>query len=409
MTPSEEYGEYLCHNTFLSFWSFSNPIGKKGKELCDLLIICGTDIIIISVKEICIPESTDYLVDFNRWITRAIGKSINQIYGAENFIASEREILLKDGVTTIKLPPIHERNIYRIAIAFGGKERFPLVSQNFGKGFIHVFNEESISVIASELDTISDFINYLESKERFIDSTKGITATTELDLLGIYLMQVRSFQGFPSDQIIYIENDVWSKLSINPSFKKEKELNEISYLWDSLIELFTSHYNNKSLDIPVDRETMDQIILTMARENRYCRRVLSQAVIDFMNTPSNNLIQTRTMKTDVSSEIVYVFLKGDSSKRKERQMELEIRCVIAKHHFKECTTIIGIATDDYNQESYSFDFCVLKVDGKDDVMEEMAIEILDMYDLKYSEKKTIEGGPYQEYYQELLKKRQRTS
>jgi hypothetical protein len=403
--PSEEYIEYLCRHSFLSFWSFSNPFGKKGKELCDLLVICGSDIIIISVKEINITESVEYLVGFNRWLSRAINKSINQIYGAENFINSESEILLKDGATTIKVPPITKRNIYRIAIAFGGKERFPLVAQNFGKGFIHVFNEESISVIASELDTISDFINYLQSKERFINSTKGVTASTELDLLGTYLIQGRCFQGFPSDKIIYIENDVWSKLCSDPSFKKEMELNEISYVWDSLIEFFTLHYNNKSLEVNIDREMMDQIISIMARENRYCRRVLSQAFCEFMNFPSNNLIQTRTVKTDLSSEIAYVFLKGENSKRKERQMELEVRCVIAKHHFKDCTTIIGIATEEYNTDNYSFDFCMLKVDDKHDVFEEMAIDILGKYDLKYSEKKMIEGGPYHEYYQERLERK----
>lgn len=218
-------------------------------------------------------------------------------------------------------------------------------------------------------------------------------------------MQGRCFQGFPADKIIYIENDVWSKLSIEPSFMKERELNEISYVWDSLIEIFTVHYNNKSLVVDIDRSTMDQIISTMALENRYCRRVLSQAFCEFMNASSDNFIQTRTVKTDISSETAYVFLKGDNSKREERQMELEVRCIMAKHHFKECTTIIGITTEEYNPSNYSFDFSLLKVDRKDDVLEEMALDILDKYELKYSQKKTVEGGPYQEYYVDRLKRR----
>jgi len=38
MTPSEKYIAHLCRISFLPFWSFPNPIGKNGKELCDLLV-----------------------------------------------------------------------------------------------------------------------------------------------------------------------------------------------------------------------------------------------------------------------------------------------------------------------------------------------------------------------------------
>ena len=51
MTPSERYVDNLCKKSFLPFWSFPNPLGKKGKELCDVLVVCGHTIILISVKE----------------------------------------------------------------------------------------------------------------------------------------------------------------------------------------------------------------------------------------------------------------------------------------------------------------------------------------------------------------------
>lgn len=45
----------------------SNPKGKNGKELCDVLIVCDPDIIILSVKEIELTNSGDISVDWSRW------------------------------------------------------------------------------------------------------------------------------------------------------------------------------------------------------------------------------------------------------------------------------------------------------------------------------------------------------
>ncbi len=51
-TPSERYLAKLADKTFLNLWSYPNLfIDKKdggkgnGKELCDLLVVCGDDII----------------------------------------------------------------------------------------------------------------------------------------------------------------------------------------------------------------------------------------------------------------------------------------------------------------------------------------------------------------------------
>jgi len=105
MTPTEKFVSELCKKTFLSFWSFPNPIGKKlDKELCDILVVCDPDIIIFSVNEINVKDSGDYEVDFERWEREAIQKSIDQLYGAQRIIQQKEEILLHDKITKIKLP-----------------------------------------------------------------------------------------------------------------------------------------------------------------------------------------------------------------------------------------------------------------------------------------------------------------
>ena len=82
LTSSEKYVTELCKRSFLKIWTHPNPIGKKGKELCDCLIVCGSHIIIISVKDIEYKNTGDK-TGMERWERSAIEKSISQIYGAE--------------------------------------------------------------------------------------------------------------------------------------------------------------------------------------------------------------------------------------------------------------------------------------------------------------------------------------
>jgi hypothetical protein len=41
----------LCRKSFLSLWSYMNPRRKpSGKELCDVIVVCEPDVLIVSVK-----------------------------------------------------------------------------------------------------------------------------------------------------------------------------------------------------------------------------------------------------------------------------------------------------------------------------------------------------------------------
>jgi len=51
LDTSEEFVNWVCQQSSLSLWSYASPRGKKGKELCDILVVCDPDIIIISVKD----------------------------------------------------------------------------------------------------------------------------------------------------------------------------------------------------------------------------------------------------------------------------------------------------------------------------------------------------------------------
>ena len=134
MTPSEQYLGRLCHRSFLSLWSYPNLFNDRGivdgrgegKELCDLLVVFGNDIIIFSDKSCEFKDSGKLATDWNRWYRRAIEKSTKQIYGAERWIRDFPDRIFLDKSCTepfpITLPHKDQMRVHRIAVALGAKE-----------------------------------------------------------------------------------------------------------------------------------------------------------------------------------------------------------------------------------------------------------------------------------------------
>ena len=166
MNRSEEFVSDLCTKSFLSLWSYSNPRMKDSpKELCDVLVVCDPDVIIFSVKEIGLKEGGDPTVDVARWRRKAVESSIKQIYGAERHLKFMTDVVTKEGKIGVTLPLVPNRQVHRVAVALGSKGKVPVSFEDFGKGFIHVFDEVSLPNIMIELDTITDFVTYLKDKE----------------------------------------------------------------------------------------------------------------------------------------------------------------------------------------------------------------------------------------------------
>ena len=114
------------------------------------------------------------------------------------------------------------------------------------KTFIHVFDDFSFPFVLNELDTLRDFVNYLEEKEIFIRKAKGVSYTGEEDLLYHYIRNYderrrrHTFVNAPDRKIketfcTFFEED-WNNLWSNPQYLSKKNADRISYVWDSLIQ-----------------------------------------------------------------------------------------------------------------------------------------------------------------------------
>lgn len=333
MTKSEEWAYKLCRDSFFSLFSFVNPIGKKEKELCDVIVICGSDIVLISVKEININLTDNYEVDYNRWNKRAIEDSIKQLNGAERFLKVVSSFKLKGSEEEIELPI--EKNFYKIALVIGGKGKFPIPESIQNNGYVNIMDEVSFHSIILELDTITDFISYLREKQTKL-SNVYFTGNGEEDLLAYYLFNEFNFTD---KTYLLFDEGLYKSLKKDKFYIKEKKERQESYIWDFIINHSAQNhfaqngYNTKSLN-----STMKAYEI-MAQETRFERVKL----INNLNEIIKTNIRARIYFSPLFNHVIYVFVSGKFSNQMGRLKELETRCLVAAFLMNKSAVVIGIA------------------------------------------------------------------
>src|SRR5258706_1461534 len=93
-TESERALARLARKAFLSLWSYPNVYSDEGrsggkgdgKQLVDLLVPFGNDVLLFSDKRCAFQADVDINVAWSRWYKRAITKSARQLAGAESFL-----------------------------------------------------------------------------------------------------------------------------------------------------------------------------------------------------------------------------------------------------------------------------------------------------------------------------------
>jgi hypothetical protein len=342
VNPTEEFAYRICRKTFLSIWSTANPrAGDPRKELCDILVVCDPHIVIISVKERLYEEAPDRASGWRRWQRKAIDASARQIYGAERELQNLTHVIHSDGSLGLPLPQPSQRVVHRIAVALGGNGKVPLYFGDLGKGFVHVLDEVSFSVLLQELDTVSDLLEYLGAKEELDRSGVRIHFEgAEEDLLALYLHQGCSFPSTYTD--IVVGDSLWAEVTNKAEFKRKKQADHPSYVWDSVVENLCRDYLTDGFEFRENLTETEMVIRTMARESRFNRRILGSSFQQFLQLTNELKIESRI--TPSPSGNTYVFLCKDRSVRREdRLAELSVRCFIARSMVPENQTVIGLS------------------------------------------------------------------
>lgn len=367
ITPTEEYLVHLAKRTFLSLWSYPNLYTDQGrqdkgdgKELCDLLIVFGNNIIIFSDKSISFLDGQDVNLAWQRWYRKAIDKSVKQLVGAENWIKRYPERIFLDANCShpfpIKLPSSDNLQIHLIAVAngsckhaksyWGGSSSDSLmidtsiVGDNYkerpfsigwplsSKRFVHIFDENTLDLVLKELDTVYDFIDYLNKKERLF-TTEGITCVVpgEEELLAMYLSNFDEhrnehyFPELPKDCVFVLREGDWQKLIRSSSYKARLKANQVSYIWDNLIDFHSDYIVNGdaiSIEGVNGDDNNERLMRMMASETRLIRRALGEAFLVANKQKSKVKRFTRTLLSSTLKGRAYVVM----SIRKPKDMNL---------------------------------------------------------------------------------------
>ena len=367
MTPSEQYVATLCKKSFLPFWSFPNPIGKKNKELCDVLVVCGNHILIISVKDITVSNHTDETIQYERWVKKAVHDSAKQIYGAERFLQNVDSVHLKNRKNVINLPSKNDRIIFRIAIAFGSKNTFPLPHGDFGQGYVHVFDEETTTILLSELDTITDFARYLVDKELFIKG-KYFSIPTEADFLAFYIQTGLDFDE-KVDSLVS-DGDLWEAYIESKEYAEWRSQLPQSYIWDYMItQLHDYHISDDTAD--ERRNEMEEAIRVINQEPRINRIELGCILDNAIQTKPN----ARMLKPIDGAKHCYVFMPLTEKNWEGKEKELELRCYVARMENPSVERVIGIGFGNNGDGKDYYDICSFYIPEMSDGFIAMAKEV----------------------------------
>lgn len=403
INDAERYLQKLCERTFLRLWSYpgvfrdqSSGWGKKGgKEVCDLLVVFGNHILIFSDKKINFPKTGDLDLDWSRWVRRAVLESGEQLFGAERWIKSHPDRLFIDRecnqVFPIDLPDMSLATFHRVIVAHGASVRCKEVMGGSGslmilskingtdhilkrsdggmpfvlgqvdtmRGFVHILDDTSLEILLTTLDTIYDFTEYLEKKEKLFEKMGIVGAAGEEELLAYYLANLN--QHGEHDFVVeeglngvFLDEGFWEDFSNSKERQSQIEANQISYSWDRLIEIFCTHILNDTqyLKDSLGARNQEKIIRFLARESRTRRRMLAKALIDLLETTPPFQKKVRVIQPSKPGDPYYVFLaipsiQGTPQKEyREVRLDLLLKyCMVVKHRYPNAQDIVGIATE----------------------------------------------------------------
>jgi hypothetical protein len=437
ITHSEKYLTHLCNDTFLNLWSWPHIYRKQhwtggdGKEVCDLLVVFGNDIIIFSDKYCKFPDTGDLILDWCRWFKRAILQSAKQIWGAERWMRQYPNNLFLDKDCKIPFPypiaNIETAKFHRIVVAHGSSKRCQQTLGGLGslrinpnivgqdhynsndsrvlpftigkideeKGFVHVLDDFNLDAILQTIDTITDFTNYLEKKQNLFESGKLGGAAGEEDLVAAYLLHLNEkgkhdFEVKENVDFVVYKEGFWEGFIKSQERESQIEADKISYLWDALIDEFSRHVLEGTLyDSHTNKvEYHEKGLRVLASETRLRRRVLSKCLVIVSERAEREI---RSVRVDVGvhpGEAYYVFLalvrKEDKSLEDYRNIRRNILhnyCMAAKVRFPKAEKIIGIATESISHQRRSNDLIYIDARNWTRDHQKEAEEIIDKYNL----------------------------
>lgn len=399
-TTTEEWLLRLCEKTFLKLWSWPNPYKEDGHEFCDLIAIFDQHIFIFFDRQSKTIQDTnkDISVKWPRWKREVIDKQIKTAKGAERYIKNRKPIYLDNKCeqpfpAMIPSDPI----IHKIIIAHGAEDACKSFSEDNMHGSlgisysdseaglvpfcirlardnpIHVYDSSNLEILLSELDTFSDFVLFIEEKEKAIRKYDVLMYCGEEDLLAHYFLnydnnrnRYRIGVDDPNINCLWIGEGEWRDFEDNGLAERRRKANEESYFWDELIQR-TYQFALEGTTGGDSLWGSNNALYEMAKEHRISRRILSRNMLGAVKNfpPNGNGMTCKPcyLPSLSDSSKMYAFLQfrnlEDEKYHELKQHMLEVLCGATRNKFSDIKTIVGIAMNAPKYASSSQEYFAL--------------------------------------------------
>jgi hypothetical protein len=274
--------------------------------------------------------------------------------------------------------PTKIKKVHLISVLMGEGEG-PLPFMDSIREFkVHVFTREFADIALKELDTITDFTAYLNAKES-IGNKQIMIHGGEENLLGKYLHAGRNFDWMKNYDLVMIDDSIWPAIQAKPEFIAKKELDRVSYGWDSMID--RAHEGSRRYEI-LARE--------LARPDRFTRRVLSESFLEAYGelVSSHHEMMRRWMPIGDTS---YCFLITNDVEypSPKRKAMLSLMCEVARGLPPMNRRVIGVAT---GRDNKSYDFAFVYAEEWTEADEKRKKHIQDTFGIFVSPRITVDGA-----------------
>lgn len=404
VNESERLLMRLCRKSFLSLWAHANlhtaqdmRDGKgSAKEFADVLVVFGNDVIVFSDKHIEFQQNRDIEVAWPRWFKRAIAESAKQLHGAMNWLRRFPDRIFIDPSCTrplpIALPSADVARYHLVAVTRGSREAcLKLFPGSFGtlqintsieghaheqrpfiigvldrsKHFVHVLDEFSLEVVMDEMNTITDFVQYLNARESFLGPADMTVRTAgEEQLVAAYISNgddrkhpfLPDAVGLKTPALVIFDESHYSGLTRRPEYQEKRRQDKRSRIWDAMIERFI-HLGDPGLVHPgfkqPNNET-EKALRIMAAEPRFRRHLLVESLGEMLAAAMKHPDQRRArlFTSGEQPELVYIFLTTPKRKtedfdeyRRHRVALLHAYCRVAKLRFPQANTFVALGID----------------------------------------------------------------
>lgn len=168
----------IASSTYLKYWCYPDPKDElgNGKQICDLLILFRNVAIIIEIK------NYEFKGNYERYFNNTLKKAISQINGAERkLFKSNLNLSIKHYLKgVLNFDCTNYTKIQRLIVNLSTEPLFyPGGELTNSSEFVHIFNWFGFLKVVQELDTIPDFIKYLETRENTFKEKQLVIAQGE--------------------------------------------------------------------------------------------------------------------------------------------------------------------------------------------------------------------------------------